>query len=482
MLTLTDAVLTPSNPVLRLRRLLGTFRIAYLPVLMTYFCFGASAVTGVATVFFQKDTLKLTPADVAEVGFWLGLPWTMKMVAGVVADVFPIAGSRRGAYLLLGAACTLVGYGLLAAGVAGKAGYLGVMRLVMVGFMVQDVAADALSVEIARDEEEMGQIQALGRMAVMLGGISVGYLGGWLAAHLGARATFAAAMLLPIMVALCVPLIRVHRVAPPVEGGALAGGGARRVMLIGFAYAALSIGLEAADIPYAQEIVMAVSLTLIGLLLRQAKLGAGVLVAAMVIFLFRATPNVGEGYSYWAIDELGFDQRFLGLLSQVSSMLGLAGLLVFRRFIVEKPVSVTLAWVTVLGTLLYLPSIGLFYGLHHWLGISARTFAVIDTTISAPLNQLIMVPMLILIAKNAPQGGEATVFAVMASWMNLALSAADLFTQYVNQAFGVMQGHYRNLGWLMVTVALLNLLPLLVLPWLRRYERQGTGASSSQSS
>ena len=55
--------------------------------------------------------------------------------------------------------------------------------------------------------------------------------------------------------------------------------------------------------------------------------------AAFVIFLFRAMPSTGQGYSYWAIDRLGFDQHFLGVLAQVSSVLSLLGLIAFRRTI-----------------------------------------------------------------------------------------------------------------------------------------------------
>ena len=77
-------------------------------------------------------------------------------------------------------------------------------------------------------------------------------------------------------------------------------------------------------------------------------------------------PTVGQGYSYWAIDRLGFDQEFLGLLAQVSSILSLVGLMVFRKPIVERPVSFTLFWVVIAGTILYLPTIGLFYGVNEW--------------------------------------------------------------------------------------------------------------------
>ena len=99
------------------------------------------------------------------------------------------------------------------------------------------------------------------------------------------------------------------------------------------------------------------------------------------------------------------------MLAQVSAVLSLVGLIVFRKPITHRPVSYTLFWVTVAGAVLYLPTIGLFYGVNEWFGVSPRTFAFIDTTISAPLGQLSMVPMLALIARRAPRGAEATMFA-----------------------------------------------------------------------
>jgi hypothetical protein len=465
----------------RFRKLIGGFRAAYLPILVTYFAYGASAITGIATLYFQKDVLKLTPADVAEIGFWLGLPWSMKMVVGVSSDAYPIFGSKRLAYLLIGAVCSVAGFAALATVVHTKGGYLAAALLITVGFMIQDVVADALSVEVARDDEELGQIQTLGRMAVLLGGISVGYLSGVLAEHVGPRNTFALAMLLPALVLLTLPWVRgtSQRVIAQSGSGPLGHGRAALVLAIGLGYAALGVVLNAFEVPYAQETVLVVSVGLIAVLLRRVGISAAVAVAAVVIFLFRATPGVGQGYSYWAIDGLGFDQKFLGLLAQVSSILSLVGLIVFRKTIVERPVSFTLFWVSIVSAVLYLPNIGLFYGLHEWLGISARTLAFVDTTISAPLGQLTMVPMLILIARSAPAGAEATMFAIMASWMNLALSASELFSRYLNQTFAVTQANYSNLGLLMITVGVIGLLPLATLPLLRKYERRDIASATS---
>jgi hypothetical protein len=468
----TDAA---SGRALR-RVLLGMFgriRVAYLPVLITYFCYGASQVIAIALVFFQKDTLGITPADAAAIAFWVALPWSTKMVVGVASDVYPILGSRRQSYLLLGALASLAGYVMLATVVRTRGAYLAAMVVVTVGYMVQDVVADALSVEVASSEEEIAQVQTLGRMALLIGGISVGYLSGWLAGVIGPRRVFAVAAGLPLLVAVGALFVRpaARPAAPPADGGVLGQGKARLVLLVGLGYAALGVALEILTVPFAQEIVLVVSGSLIVMLLSRVGISRGVAVASFAIFVFRAVPGVGQGYSYWAIDGLGFDQRFLGLLAQVSSVLSLAGLLVFRKTIVKRPVSFTLLWVILAGAVLYLPNIGLFYGLHHWLGISARMLAFIDTTISAPLAQLTMVPMLVLIARTAPPGGEATMFAIMASLMNLALSASQLGTRYLNDVFHVSQQDYSNLGRLMIAVGVLGLVPLLALPLLHEQER-----------
>lgn len=61
-------------------------------------------------------------------------------------------------------------------------------------------------------------------------------------------------------------------------------------------------------------------------------------------------------------------------------------------------------------------------------------------------------------------------FAIMASLMNLALSASELGTRYLNEVFGVTQHDYSGLGRLLIAVGVIGLLPLLALPLLRREE------------
>ena len=83
----------------------------------------------------------------------------------------------------------------------------------------------------------------------------------------------------------------------------------------------------------------------------------------------------------------------------------------------------------------------MYYGLHNFTSsitggiVDARFIAFINTAIESPLGQVAMIPLLGWIAKNAPLKYKATFFAVFASFTNLALSARELFTKYLNKIF-----------------------------------------------
>jgi hypothetical protein len=48
---------------------------------------------------------------------------------------------------------------------------------------------------------------------------------------------------------------------------------------------------------------------------------------AVIIFIFRAVPLPGHGATWFEIDVLGFDQRFLSVLSVITAGLALVGIL-----------------------------------------------------------------------------------------------------------------------------------------------------------
>ena len=100
--------------------------------------------------------------------------------------------------------------------------------------------------------------------------------------------------------------------------------------------------------------------------------------------------------------------------------------------------------------------------------MDARFIAIVNTALESPLGQVAMIPMLTWIAHSAPQSLKATYFAVMASFTNLALSASQLGTKYLNGVFTVTRevrgaggallvpADYSELGMLLTAVVVIG--------------------------
>lgn len=455
------------------------FRPNYLPLLMVYFAYGALGIADVSRDMWVKESLTLSPAELAGIGVWLTLPWTVKMVFGQLVDSVPILGSQRRAYVLIGAAMTAAGLVTLAGAAGGWIAFarpdqlfvLG-MTLVVMGTVIQDVVADAMSTEVVarrdaagnpRPEEavraELGMVQVLGRLMLAFGILAVAGLSGWLAQILSRDTVFLLALAVPAISASGVLLIRVETPERlPIDWRVLGGG---------IAFGGAVLALANAPIGFAQEIIFAVSMAVVCAMLRLVtrevapRTRRAILFTTIVIFAFRATPTVGDGYFWWTLDVLKFDEAFYGTLRQTAAIIAIAAMWLFSKPLTESSVAWTLFWLAMAGAVLSLPNIGLYYGLHQWteanFGFGARAIAVIDAATGSPFAQMSMIPLLTLIAFYAPEGHRATWFALMASLMNLALTAAQLQTKYLNLLFPVGRGEYGELGALLIWAAGLGL-------------------------
>ena len=72
--------------------------------------------------------------------------------------------------------------------------------------------------------------------------------------------------------------------------------------------------------------------------------------------------------------------------------------------------------------------------------------------------------MLALVAIHAPEGKRATWFALMTSFMNIALVAGGLSTKYLNKIFIVSRGEYTELGHLLVITTIIGfIIPVIAI-------------------
>ncbi len=473
------------TPILALKK-------RYVPLLMIYFAYGAQAITGVALTFWEKDNLSLSAEELVALSVWVWLPFTIKMVFGQLVDVVPIFGSRRRVWVFLGAILMAAGY-LMLYGMATDSPYVTWMgsqfsmylaaQLTMVlGFVIQDVTADAMTTEVVdRDQPdeavkaELAMVQVLGRLSLMIASAVAGGLGGYLASKYDAQVVFIMALVIPLISILGALFVKLdtqqnsgERLSISIFGG-------------GLVFAAFSVVMAYSDVPSNQEITFFISFALISWMLytllkgQDRKVVKAIVLTFAALFVFRATPSVGPGYNWWSIDVLGFDQAFFGTLRTVGGFAALIVLWFASDFIAKKSIRAVLIMLIIVGTLLSLPDLGLYYGIHDLLGVSPQTIALLDTMAESPLVHISMIPMLALIAYYAPAGKRATWFAVSASLMNLASTGGSLLTKYLQKWFVVEReikdkeglittaADYSQLGPLLWVVILVSLIvPLVV--------------------
>jgi hypothetical protein len=461
----------------------------------------------------------LSAAFLAGLAFWAGLPWALKMPLGHLVDMF---WRRKALFVYLGA--TLMAISLLI--MVGLTGYTDWMTarlpaeiwyiisvlLSPIGFVMQDVVADAMTVEAVPAFQEDGSpipenelqrmhvtVQTLGRIAIIGGSALVAGLGGWLATVFTYALMYSMSLIIPIIsvmgVVLGSAMLRKRRKGYQQEGYTQAE--IRKMMdtqeytirpnwyILGgsglFVIMTLVLGLS--DISLKKEVILIGSMTIIASLMAQLlkemqpDKRREIVGIAIIIFVFRAMPTFGAGSSWWQIDALGFDEAFFGTLRQVASILASVGVFALRGWMGRRPVPYLVVFLSIYTTIMILPFVGMYYGLHEWtqahFGFGARTIAIVDTMADSPLGQVAMIPMLAWIAKEAPKHQKATYFAVMAAFTNIALSASNLATNYLNKIFVIQRGQYEELGLLMITVSAMGLvLPIVAVMIFNPFGRQ----------
>jgi hypothetical protein len=506
-------------------------RLSYLPPLMVYVAYGISGLTGIVGTFFVKDYLGLSAAFLAALGFWAGIPWALKMPIGHTVDLM----WRWKSWLVgLGAGLLTISLGIMALLIGNREAmtaifpaevwYVLSVLLAPIGYVVQDVVADAMTVEAVPRVDDQGRtfddqtrklmhttMQTLGRVAIVGGGILVALINVYVFSGTEGlpqaelirlyKNIYLMAMVIPVVSVAGVGLawwLKQRQMQRLVQEGFSPEQARKMVdvrdveneptkpnwLILGgslaFVLFTLTVGLG--GFPYREEIVfagsMSIVLFLMSRLVRELEPDKRLTLVgtAAVIFALRAIPGPGPGSTWWMIDDLKFDQQFLSVLSLIGGILALLGMFAFRRFMAERSIMYVVGFLTVVGTILSLPIVGMYYGLHEWTAkvtggvVDARFIALVDTALESPLVQISMIPMLAWIANSAPVNLKATFFAVMASFTNLALSFSQLGTKYLNEVFvitrevrdqatGAFQtpADYSQLGDLLITQLVIGL-------------------------
>ena len=326
---------------------------------MVYLAAGISGLTAIVGTFFVKDYLGLSAAFLAGLGFWAGLPWALKMPLGHLVDLF---WRHKTYFVYLGAlvitSSLLIMFGLIAhtetmrAVMSVEAWYVISVILAPVGYVLQDVVADAMTVEAVPTNDESGRplpasdikemhttMQALGRFAVIGGSLLVALLNVVLFSDVESltddakRSVYASIYLY----ALAIPCVSIAGVilakyvcyAQSENHETMLDIRPNWAVLNGsLLFVIFSVSVGSFDIPFAQEIVflgsMAIIVYLMGQLLGYLSAETRLMVVgtAIAIFVFRRFHHRAR-IDWFEIDVLLFDEQFLSILAAISSALTL---------------------------------------------------------------------------------------------------------------------------------------------------------------
>jgi len=402
-----------------------------------YFIAGAVSLAGVATTFYFKEDLGLTIPQMQILGSISIIPWSIKPIYGFLSDRQPICGLKRRPYLFLAGILGFLGYFSMALWVHGFYGAFFALFVSGMGFALADVIVDGIVAEQSRTQKIAGKLQSVCRASLLTGALLVAYLSGVLVELIGPRNVFFITGALPLLT--CAFALFVYE--SPVTDSI-------------FSFRDTWYKFKTALTP-------------------------DILWSAAFLFVWRATPSSGGAFSYFMIDELKFSPEFFGRLSVISHIMGIVGVFIFRKWLISVALKRLYVGIIFASVILSMPSLGLVYGWYEYLHMSPKMFAMADTMISGPLSEIGFLPLLVLVARICPKGIEATMFAVLASLMNMGLAISDLGGAWLSVIFDVRQAtealaanyiHLDKVLWIAILSSFLPLPFIRFLPGTRAVE------------
>ncbi|HEV2703628.1 MAG TPA: MFS transporter [Steroidobacteraceae bacterium] len=129
-----------------------------------------------------KNSMHLSREATAAFMFWTTLPWYIKPLAGLVQDAFPMFGSRRRSYMLVGTVLSTATWLLLDITPYNYRAYLITALAINFAMMVTLTAVGGYMVEMARASASSGRLTSVRNVveqaSLLISGVAGGYLAG----------------------------------------------------------------------------------------------------------------------------------------------------------------------------------------------------------------------------------------------------------------------------------------------------------------
>jgi len=360
---------------------------------------------------FLKNQLHLPPEKVSL--FWAvgTAAWYVKPLFGLVSDAWPLFGSRRRNYLLLGAMLATLGWAAL--GVLPHT-YLALMILMTalnIGLVIASAAVAGLLVERGQRHGATGRLSALRTGLEGAMSLVAGPLGGILALHALAVTAMSGAATVAALVPVTLLLFRERETA------------------------------RARPAPWTDALAV----------LRPVVRSRSMWMTALLMFLVYLSPGLQTPLLYYQQDVLRFDARFMGTLQLVGGIGALAGSAAYAWLCRRQPLRRLLIGGIVLNAAAAL--LFLWYR-------SASAALLIEAAVGVT-GSIGTLPLYDLTVRSTPRGSEGFGFSLVIGIRDVALyGLSDPLGSLIYSHFsdGFAKLVFANAG---STLAVLLLVPLL---------------------
>jgi predicted MFS family arabinose efflux permease len=390
-------------------------------------------------LFHLKNHLHFSRQQVSEFFLWATFAWNVKPLAGVLTDAFPIRGSRRRIYMVLGGLVGGVAWTLLNVVRFDYVMFLAVSVLLNVGLVFGSTAMGGLQVEAGQIYGVSGRVSSLRQVVMSASGIAGPLLGGFLAERWFGYTAGVGAFVMFMLAAFAIVFFREPRLPPPprvrdedlarpryrpsagivVAIVGLAAAGTFGVMVHGM----LNIGLS---------LFALLAVFLLVLWLAMARVRNAVLFKAQgqlsqilssrtlwlavgMLFLVYMVPGLYTALTFRQSDKLHFSDHFIGTLSSIEGGAGVA-FAVLYAFVCRRFTLRTLL-IGAIGCNAAVTLLFLLYNAHTAVPIHA---AVGGIGVMAELS------LMDLSVRSTPRGCEALGFALMMSVRNFGIGVSDV--------------------------------------------------------
>ncbi|MEW5300258.1 MAG: hypothetical protein WDW36_003200 [Sanguina aurantia] len=184
---------------------------------------------------------------------------------------------------------------------------------------------------------------------------------------------------------------------------------------------------------------------------------------ALFVFLWQACPSPTTAMFFFQTEVLCFSPAFQEVVWLSGSLAAFSGVLLYQRYLVDKPIKMLLLWCALLGTALNATQLLLVSRLNVVIELSDKLFVLGDYAMLSTLGEVMMTPMLALSARVCPEGAEATLYATFYSILNLSTAISTGLGSALTSLFGVTSADFSHLTWLVLVCNVSMLLPLPLL-------------------